>query len=77
MEKGEIVSIIGPSGSGKSTFLRTLIGLEKADAGSVSIDGLSVFENGTDAPSATRAAARRADGNPMLAAKSLVLPAGM
>ena len=57
VEKGEIVSIIGPSGSGKSTFLRTLIGLEKADAGSVSIDGLSVFENGTDAPSATRAAA--------------------
>lgn len=57
VEKGEIVSIIGPSGSGKSTILRTLIGLEKADAGSVSIDGLSVFENGTDAPSATRAAA--------------------
>ena len=28
-------------------------------------------------PPATRAAARGVDGNPMLAAKSLVLPAGM
>ena len=31
--------LIGPSGGGKSTLLRVLAGLEKAEAGSVSIDG--------------------------------------
>jgi polar amino acid transport system ATP-binding protein len=32
---GEVVSIIGASGSGKSTFLRSINGLEVADAGSM------------------------------------------
>jgi len=39
MERGEIVSLIGPSGSGKTTLLRTLIGLQPAVAGQLSLDG--------------------------------------
>ncbi|MEY3001205.1 MAG: hypothetical protein RL648_1419 [Verrucomicrobiota bacterium] len=36
---GEIFVLMGPSGSGKSVLLRHLVGLEKADAGHVRIDG--------------------------------------
>lgn len=36
---GEVLAIIGPSGSGKSTFLRCLNFLEKAEKGSIEIDG--------------------------------------
>jgi phospholipid/cholesterol/gamma-HCH transport system ATP-binding protein len=39
VDKGEILAILGKSGTGKSVFLRLLIGLEKADAGSISIRG--------------------------------------
>lgn len=40
IKPGEIVSIIGPSGSGKSTLLRCLINLEKAETGSIIIEGM-------------------------------------
>ncbi len=36
---GEFVVLVGPSGSGKSTLLRMIAGLEKIDAGTVSVDG--------------------------------------
>lgn len=36
---GEITAIIGPSGSGKSTLLRIMALVERADTGTVSIDG--------------------------------------
>lgn len=39
---GEIVALLGPSGSGKSTLLRIAAGLEKADAGSVWMDGQDI-----------------------------------
>jgi phospholipid/cholesterol/gamma-HCH transport system ATP-binding protein len=39
VDKGEILAILGKSGTGKSVLLRLLIGLEKADAGSISIFG--------------------------------------
>jgi phospholipid/cholesterol/gamma-HCH transport system ATP-binding protein len=39
VNKGEILAILGKSGTGKSVFLRLLIGLEKADSGSISICG--------------------------------------
>ncbi|MGC2856352.1 ATP-binding cassette domain-containing protein [Novispirillum sp. DQ9] len=32
---GEIVTIVGPNGAGKTTLLRVLMGLDRADAGSV------------------------------------------
>ncbi|MEV5125905.1 amino acid ABC transporter ATP-binding protein [Streptomyces decoyicus] len=39
---GEVTVVLGPSGSGKSTLLRTINHLEKADSGSVSVDGALV-----------------------------------
>jgi ABC-type polar amino acid transport system ATPase subunit len=42
VEQGEILSLIGPSGAGKTTLLRTINWLEKPDAGSVTVDGITV-----------------------------------
>ena len=39
IQKGEFVSIIGHSGCGKSTLLNLIAGLEKPDAGSITLDG--------------------------------------
>ncbi len=39
INKGEIVTVIGPSGAGKTTLLRCINGLEKAERGSIEIDG--------------------------------------
>lgn len=45
---GEVVVIIGPSGSGKSTLLRTVIALEKAQSGSIMIDGVDIMNPKSD-----------------------------
>jgi phospholipid/cholesterol/gamma-HCH transport system ATP-binding protein len=37
---GEVSVMLGPSGTGKTVFLKSLIGLVKADAGSVLVDGV-------------------------------------
>ena len=42
IEKGEIVSIVGPSGAGKTTLLQIMGTLDKADTGSIEIDGVDV-----------------------------------
>ena len=42
IEKGEIVSIVGPSGAVKTTLLQIMGTLDKADSGSVIIDGTGV-----------------------------------
>lgn len=42
VQPGEFLSIIGGSGCGKSTFLRIVAGLERHDAGEVTIGGASV-----------------------------------
>ena len=39
VERGEVVVLTGPNGAGKSTLLRVMAGLERADAGSVSVSG--------------------------------------
>lgn len=36
---GEIVAVVGPSGCGKSTLLRLVGGLDRATAGSITLDG--------------------------------------
>lgn len=40
--KGEVVSIVGPSGSGKSTLLHILGTLDRADQGTVQMNGTSL-----------------------------------
>ena len=42
VEKGKICVLLGPSGSGKSTLLNIIGGIEKADGGSISIDGSKI-----------------------------------
>ena len=42
IERGEICVLFGPSGSGKSTFLNMVGGLEPADSGSISVNGVDI-----------------------------------
>jgi len=56
--KGESLVIIGASGSGKSVFLKCLLGIIRADAGSILIDG----EDMITADKATRERLRREMG---------------
>ena len=44
MEKGESLAIIGSSGSGKTTLLRCLNGLERPNAGTISVNGKIIFD---------------------------------
>ena len=39
LESGELVALTGPSGSGKSTLLNLLGALDRADSGSIAVDG--------------------------------------
>jgi glutamate/aspartate transport system ATP-binding protein len=45
---GEVVVICGPSGSGKSTLIKCVNGLEPAQAGRITVDGLEVTARGAD-----------------------------
>jgi putative ABC transport system ATP-binding protein len=42
LEKGEIGVILGPSGSGKSTLMNIIGGIDRADSGTVVVDGIEV-----------------------------------
>ena len=42
IEKGEVVSIVGPSGAGKTTLLQIMGTLDKADTGTLVINGVEV-----------------------------------
>ena len=48
VEAGETLVILGGSGSGKSTLLRCLVGLERPDAGTVSIQGTQIYAAGSE-----------------------------
>jgi len=37
MEKGQIYGLIGPSGAGKTTLVKMIVGMEKADTGSIQV----------------------------------------
>lgn len=42
IEKGEVVSIVGPSGAGKTTLLQIIGTLDKADTGTILLNGTEV-----------------------------------
>ena len=44
MERGEVLCIIGSSGSGKTTLLRCLNFLERADEGSITVNGECLYD---------------------------------
>ncbi|NUZ04556.1 LPS export ABC transporter ATP-binding protein [Schlegelella koreensis] len=42
VERGEVVGLLGPNGAGKTTSFYMIVGLVRADAGAISIDGQRV-----------------------------------
>jgi len=45
IRSGSVFGLIGTNGAGKSTFLRMVAGVLKPDEGSITVDGMDVFEN--------------------------------
>ncbi|MBQ8617963.1 MAG: ABC transporter ATP-binding protein [Clostridia bacterium] len=45
LEEGHIFGMLGTNGAGKSTLLRMMSGILRADAGSVCLDDMPVYEN--------------------------------
>ncbi len=45
VKKGQSVGIMGPSGAGKSTIVDILLGLLRVQEGTITCDGVSIFEN--------------------------------
>ena len=44
LDKGEVLGIIGSSGGGKTTLLRCINFLERADRGTISVNGKVIFD---------------------------------
>jgi zinc/manganese transport system ATP-binding protein len=42
VQPGEFLAVLGPNGSGKTSFLKTILGQQKLDAGSVKLDGVPI-----------------------------------
>ena len=72
LEKGKVLAVIGSSGNGKTTLLRCLNGLEEADGGSVTVDGVTLnygatteenAENGGKKPKKKKRAAEKGAEN--------------
>ncbi len=51
---GQVTCLLGPSGCGKSTTLRMIAGVERADAGEVRLDGVTVAGLGVHVPPEAR-----------------------
>lgn len=42
MGRGRVTAVVGPNGAGKTTLIKIILGLTRADSGSVRIDGKSI-----------------------------------
>jgi len=51
---GDYVAVMGESGVGKSTLLNLIAGLDRADAGSIALDGIELTKQDDDALTALR-----------------------
>lgn len=49
VKKGEIVGLLGPNGAGKTSTISMILGVLEPTGGSVSIDGINLSTNRTDA----------------------------
>lgn len=45
VDTGSIYGLIGPNGAGKSTIIRHLVGAYRPDQGSITLDGVPIYEN--------------------------------
>ena len=43
--KGAVYGLVGPNGAGKSTAIRHITGAYRADAGTITLEGLPIYEN--------------------------------
>jgi len=45
LSSGQVISLIGPNGSGKTTLIKCILGLVKADSGSIHVNGKLIDSN--------------------------------
>ena len=43
--KGAVYGLVGPNGAGKSTIIRHIMGVYRPDCGTVTLDGVPIYEN--------------------------------
>jgi iron(III) transport system ATP-binding protein len=54
VQPGTLLALLGPSGGGKTTLLRVLCGFDRADAGTIEIDGKRVVDDNLHVPTEQR-----------------------
>ncbi len=45
ISNGSVYGLVGPNGAGKTTLMNTFCGIYKANGGSITVDGIPVYEN--------------------------------
>jgi ABC-type multidrug transport system ATPase subunit len=45
IRRGRVTALVGPNGAGKTTLIKIILGLVRADAGRVEVDGVEVGDD--------------------------------